>query len=85
MDLVPALEEEVFLVVDQLLANSRVIGKGDDRVDHFASVGARLVGRYPLVEHFAAQVLVLLGPGTGLLWGAFILGALFIRAREEAK
>ena len=85
MDFIPALEKEVFLVVDQLLANSRGIGEGDDRVDHFASIGTRLVGRDPPIEHFGAQIFILLCPRTSLLRRALVFGAHFIRVGDETE
>ena len=51
---VPTLEQKVFLVVDKLLAHALIVGEGNDGVHDFASIGARLVRRYPLLEHFAA-------------------------------
>ena len=51
---VPTLEQEVYLVVDKLLPHALIVGEGNDGVHDFASIGARLVRRYPLLEHFAA-------------------------------
>ena len=85
MYIVPALYEVVFLIVVQLPVHTLVVRKGDDCMDDFTSVSARLVGGQPFSEHLVTQVLILFGPRPRLLGGALVFGAHFIGIGEEAE
>ena len=69
MYVILALFQVVLLIEDQLPAHALVIRERDDRVHDFASIGARLIRRYPFFENFAAEIFVFFVPRPRLFGG----------------
>ena len=84
MDVGSALILIVLLVETQFASDARIRAKCDDGVNTLARIRPCLVGRKAFGEYFGMQVLVLLLPSAGLLWGATVGGALLVLLGEES-
>ena len=74
-----------FLVVTQLLDNSRVICKGDDSVNTVPRIRPGLIRRKALGKNSVVQVFVFFMPSVRLLRRAFVAGARLALVRQRAE